>query len=790
MKKPFTVADLCLHKKITELHCVSGLDQVACTVRSVDRDNDSYSSCIWAFDLAGDHCAQLTRGPGLDASPRWSPDGQWLAFLSTRGQGAPQLHVMPRQGGDARQVTSFDQGAVDFRWRPDGQGFIVSAAVAVDPDLRGHRGAAGTRNAASAEVAWRLPYKANGVGYLLAREIHLFRVELASGQQLQLTDGPQDVREFDVSPDGRRLAFSRSRLGRFAHRTDLWIMTLADSQAKQVTSGHAIVMQPVWSHDSRRIAFTGNRKVGDSQVNLWLYDVATGDTWTPAGDELEVATPASVHWCPDAQGLVCTFARNGRHEIAHVPLQGGAAHVLVSGPRQLGALAFNGEHFAFTQETPTAPCELHACQATGEGERTLSDFNAWWRDRTPLDCQLRTFTVPDGKGGSEAIEGWILQASGSEGPQPLLSDIHGGPASYALLDFDTNVFWQVLCSRGWAVLALNAVGSASYGRDFCTRLSGHWGELDLPQHLAAVRQLQAEGIADARVAVSGKSYGGYLSAWAIGHTELFKAAVVMAPVGNIETHYGTSDGGYYADPLSMATAPRFDREVARALSPLQHVDTATTPTLFLQGKDDERCPKCQSEELFVSLMRAGDTPAELVLYPGEDHGFLGEGAPACRQDAAGRIVGWLERCAKRAARTNSKPVARKPGNTRVLPALNGGCRGKPRCRGPAGRTGRYRASRSRARPTAAAAASAAGCQARCAACRRRRCGRQSASAAARRCRWPAAPPTPCGSGRNRIPRSGAGRGRRRRLRPARWGPARARRPRQQPAAARPAARAS
>jgi dipeptidyl aminopeptidase/acylaminoacyl peptidase len=226
---------------------------------------------------------------------------------------------------------------------------------------------------------------------------------------------------------------------------------------------------------------------------------------------------------------------------------------------------------------------------------------------------------------------------------PLLDDIHGGPASYALMDFDTNVFWQVLCARGWAVLALNAVGSASYGHEFCRRLAGHWGQLDLPQHLAAIEQLQAEGICDGRVAISGKSYGGYLSAWATGHTDLFKAAVVMAPVGNIETHYGTSDGGYYADPFYIASKPRFDRERARSLSPLHHIEKSCTPTIFLQGKDDERCPKCQSEELFVSLARAGDTATELVLYPGETHGFLGSGKPDCRADAARRIVDWIGR---------------------------------------------------------------------------------------------------------------------------------------------------
>jgi dipeptidyl aminopeptidase/acylaminoacyl peptidase len=278
----------------------------------------------------------------------------------------------------------------------------------------------------------------------------------------------------------------------------------------------------------------------------------------------------------------------------------------------------------------------------GAGERRLSDLNGWWKDRTAVQAISRDFEVPRGDGSLEKIQGWLLRGEGTSGPAPLLNDVHGGPASYALLDFDTNVFWQVLCSRGWSVLALNAVGSSSFGREFCRRLSGHWGELDLPQHLAAIDTLQAEGVCDDRIALSGKSYGGYLSSWSIGHTDRFKAAIVMAPVGNIETHYGTSDGGYYADPYYIASKPTFDRAQARQLSPLQYVEKSTTPTLFMQGKEDERCPKCQSEELFVSMYRAGDTPTQLVLYPDETHAFLGEGAPACRRDAANRIIAWVE----------------------------------------------------------------------------------------------------------------------------------------------------
>ncbi|HYE40593.1 MAG TPA: prolyl oligopeptidase family serine peptidase, partial [Ramlibacter sp.] len=555
-------------------------------------------------------------------------------------------------------------GAVsDLRWMPDGKSVVVTAAVTVDPDWRGERpaGREPRQRKVQPEVAWKLPYKSDGMGYMLAREIHLFRLDLASGEHRQLTDGPFDVLAFDVSPDGRHLAYGRTREGRFAHRTDLWISDADGRHARQLTHDFATVMSPVWSPDGRWMAFSATGAEGDAQTNLHVLELATGKTRRLGDADLQVADPLSVHWSADSSRLLFVRQHRGRHQVVRIAVADGPLEELVSGNRQLGAFAPAGETLCFVVDHPSLPSDVYACPPDGSGERALSDFNPWWKERTPILAETWEFQVPDGKGGTEAIEGWLLRAEGASGPLPLLNDVHGGPAAYALLDFDTNVFWQVLCAQGWAVLALNAVGSASYGREFCERLAGHWGEYDLPQHLAAIRQLQEEGVCDERVAISGKSYGGYLSGWAIGHCSLFRAAVVMAPVGNIETHYGTSDGGYYADPYYMGTEDQFDRKLAKSLSPMAHVEKATTPTLFMQGANDERCPKCQSEELFVSLMRAGTTPTEMVLYPGEDHHFLGEGTPSVREDAARRIIEWVSRHVQHAPAPHPEETARSHG---------------------------------------------------------------------------------------------------------------------------------
>jgi dipeptidyl aminopeptidase/acylaminoacyl peptidase len=193
------------------------------------------------------------------------------------------------------------------------------------------------------------------------------------------------------------------------------------------------------------------------------------------------------------------------------------------------------------------------------------------------------------------------------------------------------------------VLALNPSGSGSYGAAFAHQLRGHWGELDLPEHLRAVEILEQEGIASGRVAIGGKSYGGFMAAWAIGQTSKFSAAIASAPVSNLESHCGTSDSGYYVGPYDMGGELPELRETFHRLSPVHHADRATTPTLILQGAEDQRCPRGQAEELFAVLMRNARATAELVIYPEGHHSLAEDGRPSHRVDYHGRIVEWVER---------------------------------------------------------------------------------------------------------------------------------------------------
>jgi dipeptidyl aminopeptidase/acylaminoacyl peptidase len=649
MALPFSVDDIYLNKTITDITCSSAHNLAACAVASVDAETDAATSAIWIYPLDGDERWQVAPDHSGCRKPAWAPDGEQLAFISDASGTDCVYLIRPREHRPRR--LDFPGTPVSCSWDPTGQRLCVLSALNVDPDRRGQRA---TEHGSSAsptapQLAWKLPYKADGAGYILNREIHLFSMQLSDGTVTQITDGPFDVRSAAWSPVGSRIALTRTREGDESHRVDVWLADANGHDCRRVTSHLAQVGAPVWSPDGRWIVFPGGLAEGDDRLRLWLMDVGRLQVRGLGDDSLEVATEeGGIRFCGrDSSRLLVLRAHRGVQEVVAMTLQSGgnqareSLDLILGGERQLSHLAVARDYLACGSEAAGLPMDLVKCRHDGSNEQRIGDLNGWCRERKAPQVSRRSFTVPDGDGGTESIDGWLIGPRNAVGPRPLLVDVHGGPASYALLDFGRVAYWAILWSRGWSVLALNAVGSASYGKEFADRLRGRWGELDLPQILAAIRQLVADGIADQRIAIIGKSYGGYLSALAIGKSTCFRAAVVMAPVSNIETHYGTSDSGYYSDTYSMDGDRQSAREVMRRLSPAQYAEVAVTPTLILQGEKDERCPKCQAEELFVTIKRGANPPCELVIYPGASHSFTTQGRPSHRQDAMNRIVQWL-----------------------------------------------------------------------------------------------------------------------------------------------------
>jgi len=633
---------------------------VAYTRTEIDPVGDAYRSAIWQVPIDGGGPVQLTRGAGRDWAPRWSPDGRSLAFLSDRDGPPGQLYLLPLAGGEPRRLTSLTGGAGPAVWSPDGTRLAFSARVAkeappADPAAR-------DRWAQRPRVVTRGQYKADGSGYTFDAVAHLFVVTLESGEVAQLSSGDAEHLAPAWSPDGRSLAFVRSRAGVADYSLfDLWTADADLRNGRRLSEDVGRAVAPAWSPDGRSIAVYGCAQqqpgFGDPVVRVWVVAASGGrprrladayDRSVALARSPEATTPPV--WSRDGRSVTVPVADAGSVHLVRVSVADAAtdasadasAGVVVGGERQVLDASAAAGRIAFTATDWYTPADVYACAADGTGERRLTRVSDGSLSGAVLPRVERRRFGGAAEGG---LDGWVVHPVDGKRPAPLLAEIHGGPHSFHGNAFPGGMF-QVfaLASRGWAVLLLNPTGSSSYGRAFAYGIHGRWGEADLAEQLAAVDALVADGVADpARLAVSGYSYGGFMTAWTITHTDRFRAAVVGAPVMNLESFYGTSDIGPWFGSWQVGGDLVGHRETYRRLSPINYVERVVTPTLIVHGEGDDRCPIGQGEELYQGLLAAGRAPVEFVRYPGQSHGFRGLGRPSHRVDVVRRIVEWVER---------------------------------------------------------------------------------------------------------------------------------------------------
>ena len=667
--------DLLALKTVADVQLTADGQHVAFVLNELDVEADAVRSSVWVADTASGQSRRFTRGPGKDSAPRWSPDGRTLAFLSDRqphnqGRERAQLYLVPSDGGEARRLTDLEEGAGPATWSPDGTRLAFAARVPREtaPEDAAQR----ARWEQRPRAVTRAQYKADGHGFTFDAVSHLFVVDVSDERHpvtTQITFGEGDCRGPAWSPDGAQLAYTRDRSGVADYSlSDLWVAGADGAGARRLTENVGRVTWPSWSPDGKTLAFYATEEqepgLGDPAVRVWTL-AATGDGLpavarvAPEDDRsafpgrLPQVSPGPA-WVPDGRSLLYPLADAGTVTLVRCALGEAAARPVVSGPRWVTShsVSADGATIAFTAADLQHPGDVFVCAADGSAERRLTSWNdAVLAGLALPEVEHRRFAVPGEEGLT--IDGWLFRAPDASGPGPLLVHIHGGPHSFVGHTFPFEPFYaNILPARGWSVLTLNPSGSGSYSKAFAHRIRGHWGERDLPEQLAAVDALIEEGIADPkRLAVVGYSYGGYMTSWTIGHTDRYRAAVVGAPVTNLESFSGTSDIGpwFGAWELGGDTLAREPvRATQRRLSPITYAERVRTPTLIVHGEADDRCPIGQGEELFAALAAEGRAPVEMVRYPGGAHGFTVSGRPSHRVDYQRRVVDWVERYTREA----------------------------------------------------------------------------------------------------------------------------------------------
>ena len=603
---------------------------------------------------------EFTQG-NADSGPRFSPDGEMLAFLRSPQPGEPrQVWVMNARGGEARQLTAAPKGVSEFAWSPDGSHIVYCADTGPPDSPEGDAPDSPKGDAMDGprvSVVSRIRYRHDLQGWRGDAHYHLYVIGLnetlrqAQDGAAQLTGGDWDDYGPVWSPDGTKIAFISGRRDDrdFRALTEVYVVDAGGGEAECWSSGLHSVGAVAWSPDSRRLAVVGSEDpAGMVLWQGWLYVLEpdceprriTGDGQRPVlGGGPGAARQPEIRWTDDGR-IIFLGERRGESYIYEAPEKGGDARQLWGGGLLAAGLSLDGDarRAVVSATSPSSPSELRLVDIPGSGSVLAVDPNAAFMERHPAPS-LEKFSIERGGFGIESRL-WFPPDFDPAGSYPLILDIHGGPNGAF---YDSFVPWQqMLAASGCLVLAVNPRGSSTYGDEFMRAVLDDWGGEDYLDLMAAVDHICQRGYVDAeRLGIHGYSYGGYMTGWAIGHTGRFRAAVIGAPCANLYTMYGTSDIGISFGEPQWGGSVMDTPEKLLARSPITYAKNVDTPALLLHGESDARCPIAQSEEYFTALKRLGKT-VEFVRFPNSNHSFPRTGHPKMREEYLSRTLAWFE----------------------------------------------------------------------------------------------------------------------------------------------------
>ncbi len=609
-------------------------------VRSkADKEQNETRSQIMVMSLPDRDPLAFTQGKS-DSAPRFSPDGESIAFVRKDEKDRTQLWLIAASGGEARQITDVLGGVSQHAWSPDSSRLVFVSDVDPDRLPDDHDPKKDPR----VRVARRIRYRFDSDGWRGDAFRHLFVVDVGTGDSCQLTDGEGDDTAPVWSPDGTRIAYVTDRRDDrdYTHFTDASVISADGGSPTRWSEGLYAVGAIAWAPESDKLAVIGSDDPEMWESRQWSLFVLHNDRDPRQlidGSIAPVMT-AGLAWT-DGRGIVFVGDSRGESYLYTVNADDGKPETISGGGCMYTDVAVDGaqRHAVVVVATPHSSGDLLLIDMATSSERRLTSLNHEFFEAHP-PATMEKFSLP--RGGQD-IESRVLLPPDFDpfGRYPLILDIHGGPQGRFSDAFDLDQ--QVIATAGYIVLAVNPRGSSSYGPDFAKAVLRDWGGEDYLDIMAAVDETCSRSYVDeSRLGVHGYSYGGYMSAWIVGHDNRFGAAVVGAPCINLWSMYGTSDIGVSFGEVQWGGLPGDAFDVLVERSPLTYAPDVETPVLLMHGEDDLRCPIGQSEEYFVALKRL-DKEVEFVRFPGSNHGFLRAGHPRMRQEYLNRMLAWFDK---------------------------------------------------------------------------------------------------------------------------------------------------
>ncbi|MDB5418314.1 MAG: peptidase prolyl oligopeptidase active site region, partial [Phenylobacterium sp.] len=587
---------------------------------------------IWLADPQTGAQSPVVADDNANMRPRWSPDGQRLAYVVAGAGGEPQLYVRWMAAGRSARVATLEQAPNDIAWSPDGRTIAFTMLVLDEGKPLGAPIAPpdGAKWAEPLKVIDRVTYRADGEGYLKPGYRHLFVVSADGGQPRQITFGRfDDGGPISFDKDGRSVVFATNRAEnweRDPQESEIYRVSVEGGTMTRLTNRVGPDESPAVSPDGTKIAYTGfddERHRGYENERLYVMDRDGGNRRVLTGAlDRSVAGP---QWAPDGRSLYVKYDDHGVGKVARVGLDGrmetvaqGLSGAELDRPYTGGQFAVGKGLVAFTQGAPDEPGDLAVARG-GKVARLTRLNEDLFAGKTLARVEAMPVTSSYDK---KPVDAWMVTPPNFDPARryPLILEIHGGPfdAYGALFASDD----QLYAAAGYVVVYANPRGSTSYGEAFANEIDRNYPSHDYDDLMSVVDAAVAKGFVDpTRLYVTGGSGGGALTAWIVGKTHRFAAAAAQKPVIDWTSEVLTVDGYNFMARYWFGKMPWEDPQGYWARSPLSLVGNVTTPTLVVVGEQDFRTPPEESEQFYQALQLRG-VPTALVRVPGASHGGL------------------------------------------------------------------------------------------------------------------------------------------------------------------------